>query len=895
MKWPPRRGLPAPSLPQLTVTEAGEAAAFRAIVRGLSPRSDPLEYAFRCQQAADDAESAGRPDDAISLMLRAAQHLSRTRPRPEQPLALTEYTLSELYMRRPTGDQEANREAALHFLRRSTAHDIEIPDLYARAWGALGDRYARRSLGDPTDNRRAALEAYRTALLLAPPIGPRGDWALNMHHYGLTLLEGSDQPGDAAEALVSHLQAAAAAHDAGDLALAARAHAWCADALDAVVARTAEAGEPTPLEVANPPEGMTGSADEAALCRMRAVSGVVLSDLRQLVWDGQVIEAGQVWERVGSSARDTHQPSLQGVALFHLGRLLRQLTHPEPDDAETVCRHLSAAALVIDPKLHPWSWEQLDRELAVVFAPDASPGAGDGPAPAGPWSGSPLYMYATTAGLAMAERALEDVDTREPADRPADALTSAATRQLRRALALLPDDPAHAESRARVRHELARTLSVRPWRPDAVDHEEARTFMEAALADTDREAQPERWQALHHELGVNYQNRQTGSAADNREQAIHHLTAALSAMPEGAPQRAVTLSQLGNAHHIRLHGDPADNMDRALEFYSRALHLRDRASQPLRWAITLHNIAVLYRERAAFGNRQGNLLTAADCFREALEVRTRDALPEHWALTVRELGVTLLRLGDPASVREGEELLRDAQSVYTREDAPLDWAAIQWQRAETARAGGEHERAEALLRPVLGLSLERDRPDLWARVTRTYALACFDLGAERHDPEQVSLGVSLLNRSVERLRADGDWTVVARGAAELGDRCLVIDRPELAADAYLRALDADARRYTASLSLGSRESAVAGSWVIAPRAAYVLVNRGRFDQAVDALERGRSRMLGEVLARDRVDLRHLLDGNERERAAAERYLAAAAAVRALEAEERRLVGEAPEV
>jgi hypothetical protein len=125
--------------------------------------------------------------------------------------------------------------------------------------------------------------------------------------------------------------------------------------------------------------------------------------------------------------------------------------------------------------------------------------------------------------------------------------------------------------------------------------------------------------------------------------------------------------------------------------------------------------------------------------------------------------------------------------------------------------------------------------------------------------------------------------VFGRGRRRLDDR---VHRLPICRQRYQTALDADARQYAASISLSSRQIELGAVQGLASRAALALAREGRLDNAVEALEQGRGRMLGEALARDRAEVRTLLAGNARERAAAERYLRAAAQVRALESLER---------
>jgi len=345
---------------------------------GLDLGTQAAEYAARFRDAATAAEAAGGVDDAIALLQSAAERLAAAGPQLVE-VSWLEYEIADLYQRRGSGEREDNRDAAIYLLERAVQRDAieDIPELYARTWGSLGDRYATRRRGDRAENQRRALAAYEVGLRLLPPRCPEKQWALNSHNRGLTLLEleEGDPLINAANALEAHWRAEDAIKSINDSTLtdgsrlAGRAWQGCDKALDELAARLIASGSPSPLEVALPaaePALTDEKTQSERLSRMQAVLAVLTTDLRELTSDADIFRAGKEWEVVVRWARDLDRPSLLGVARSHLGRLLLLQQRPEPGDRDRARKLLSDAALMIDPKIHKWNWERNNRELAAA-------------------------------------------------------------------------------------------------------------------------------------------------------------------------------------------------------------------------------------------------------------------------------------------------------------------------------------------------------------------------------------------------------------------------------------------------------------------------------------------------------------------------------------------------
>jgi CHAT domain-containing protein/tetratricopeptide (TPR) repeat protein len=103
---------------------------------------------------------------------------------------------------------------------------------------------------------------------------------------------------------------------------------------------------------------------------------------------------------------------------------------------------------------------------------------------------------------------------------------------------------------------------------------------------------------------------------------------------------AASQGGLGEAYRKRIRGNPADNRERAIDAYSKALTLWTREKFPLGWAEAKHNLGEAYASRI-LGDRAKNIEEAIAAYREALTVRAHQAFPRENLETARLLGQAL--------------------------------------------------------------------------------------------------------------------------------------------------------------------------------------------------------------------------------------------------------------
>ena len=201
---------------------------------------------------------------------------------------------------------------------------------------------------------------------------------------------------------------------------------------------------------------------------------------------------------------------------------------------------------------------------------------------------------------------------------------------------------------------------------------------EGVLTVFTRDAFPQQWAMMQHNLGAAYFDRIVGDKRENLELAIAYCSAALEVYTRDAfPQEwAMTQNNLGNVYSKRIVGNKRENLELAIACFSAALEVYTRDAFPQQWAMTQHNLGLAYGSRIV-GDKQENLeLVIAYCS-AALEVLTRDAFPQQWAMTQDILG---LAYSDRIKGDKQENLelaiasCSAALQVLTRDAFPQKWA-----------------------------------------------------------------------------------------------------------------------------------------------------------------------------------------------------------------------------
>ena len=358
------------------------------------------------------------------------------------------------------------------------------------------------------------------------------------------------------------------------------------------------------------------------------------------------------------------------------------------------------------------------------------------------------------------------------------------------------------------------------------------------------EAAPRDYAAVQNNLGNAYARLPTGDRAANLERAIACYTQTLRFYTaEAAPlDYAAVQESLGTAYRRLPVGDRAANFERAIDCYTQALRFRTAEAAPADYAATQNNLGIAYR-RLPTGDQAANLERAIDCFTQALRFRTAKAAPGDYAMTQQNLGNAYADLptGDrAANLERAIDCYTQALRFYTAQAAPADYAAAQENLGTAYRRLSTGDRAANLERAI----------DCYTQALRFY--------------------------TVEAVPAE-----CRRTAISLGDVYFGQDRWALAHAAYSTAILAGEFLYQATGSDAGRQAELGEAGAAVAADAYCLARLGRLAEAVQRLEAGRTRALGEALARDRAAWK---EASQADRVA---YVMAAGRIEALQVEGRR--------
>jgi len=182
-------------------------------------------------------------------------------------------------------------------------------------------------------------------------------------------------------------------------------------------------------------------------------------------------------------------------------------------------------------------------------------------------------------------------------------------------------------------------------------------------------------------LGEAYRESPVGNRADNLQKAIACYDKALHFFtPEAAPfAYAATQTNLGNAFFQLPTGDRAANLRKAIACYEQVLRVLTPKAHYLECAKAQTNLGNAYVQLPT-GDRAANLRKAIECYEQALRVFTPEAAPFEYAKAQANLGNAYCELpvGDRAdNLRKAIACYEQALRFLTPEAAPFDYAATQ--------------------------------------------------------------------------------------------------------------------------------------------------------------------------------------------------------------------------
>ena len=226
---------------------------------------------------------------------------------------------------------------------------------------------------------------------------------------------------------------------------------------------------------------------------------------------------------------------------------------------------------------------------------------------------------------------------------------------------------------------------------------------------------------------------------------------------------------------------------------------------------------------------------------------------------------------------------RQAQEVRTRLAMPVEWAECMINLANAYYYRIRGDRTENLeqdivaCRYALEVMTRQAMPVAWATVMTNLANAYYYriLGDRTENLEQA---IAAYSQALEVMTPDGLPDDCRRAARSLTNLFFAEARYAEVIEPYELVIQANENLLQASLMRGSKEVELGEIQDLPARAAYALARLDRLEEAVEALEAGRARLLAEAFEGNRRDLEQLEplghgDLLARYRAAAERLAA----------------------
>jgi CHAT domain-containing protein len=404
------------------------------------------------------------------------------------------------------------------------------------------------------------------------------------------------------------------------------------------------------------------------------------------------------------------------------------------------------------------------------------------------------------------------------------------------------------------------------------------------------EAAPAEYAMTQNCLGTAYVELPTGDRGANLQRSIECFTEALRFFTaQAAPaDYAVTQNCLGTAYAQLPTGDRAANLARAIDCYTQALRFHTAEAAPVKYARTQHNLGNAYVELPT-GDRAANLARAIDCYTQALRFHTAEAAPADYAVTQNGLGNAYAQLpaGDrAANLARAIDCYTQALRFFTAEAAPAKYAMTQHNLGNAYRQLPAWDRAANLARAI----------DCYTQALRfftaeaapaDYAVTQNGLGnAYRELPTgdraaNLARAIDCYTQALRFYTAEAAPHRCRQTARSLGDAHFEQGGWAEAHTAYSTAIRAGEFLYQVTGSQAGRQAELGAAGDTVAADAYCLARLGRLAEAVQRLEAGRARALGEALARDRAALQ---EASEADQAA---FVAAADRIKALEALGRR--------
>lgn len=388
------------------------------------------------------------------------------------------------------------------------------------------------------------------------------------------------------------------------------------------------------------------------------------------------------------------------------------------------------------------------------------------------------------------------------------------------------------------------------------------TFIEVKNALTDSDSDSLKIEAFSN-LGMVYGMRQKGVYSENLESSRNFIKEALRvAKQNGNPEMIAALqANLATTYAQRILGDPQENQERAIHLYEEVLHVLQPGRMTREYVQAQMMLGTVFKRRRR-GDPTQNRTAAIQHYLNGLQVAQQEpTLQIVSAMLLHELATTLINDGKDSEIEQAVNYLIEAVKLFP-DPKHSGWAktnislAMAWMQYTSGNREDHYRKALKILDQVRANISQRSAPQEWAR--------CFYMMGVCYSHLQKGV-VSTHRRNAlrcfktakEALPLVSDPWRFMETSRKIANIYLELEDWESVHMALKQVFEAHDLIYTSTVTHDSQVETLQELGALRSLDAWSLVQLGALEEAVETLERGRSRVLGEALNLHRLPLENL--------------------------------------
>ena len=388
------------------------------------------------------------------------------------------------------------------------------------------------------------------------------------------------------------------------------------------------------------------------------------------------------------------------------------------------------------------------------------------------------------------------------------------------------------------------------------------TLYKDALTILTAKGEPDQFGHAHHYLGDAYLLHSGGNVAENVEKAIKHFEKALGVRRRGVESLtwATTMAHLGEAFNRRIAGDRPVNLDRAIDTLEQAIMVLEESDQLVALGSAYLSLGTAFMERI-LGSRAENLARATELFNHVIEIAD-PSHPDQFQLIVLANGNlgALLWMQTHSQLLPSPILLEQAEYYFRQ--------ALGFAGPETSSI------VKARLHMGLGLVLSDQmvggvEPDEFVVQHLQMAIKLLaanktaspsDLGQAYHNLANIYMDLGSGDTKANMKKAEShflqalhifsvtNYPVQRRDTLRaLGEMCYQQEEWQEASIHFQEAIDISEEILSGCYTEPGQEAEVGKNRNLYSHAVFSLLKQKRFAEALETLEKGKARMLNEAL------------------------------------------------